>query len=71
MEKKISEYDILLDPDYINELELHDVFIFYLEPHDAQYPCQPIHIYLNQTGNANYLIRELTLTIIRQIEKTP
>ena len=63
-EKLISEYDRLLQPSVINETELKDVFIFHLQPHNPNYPCTPIHLYLSQNGSATLTVRELVKQIV-------
>ena len=68
LEDKISEFNMKIDTSNINQTILNDVFIFYLEPLDPKYPCLPVHIYLQQSGAANKVIRELIEQVIIQLE---
>ena len=52
------------------EMNLNDMFIFYIQPNDPAIPCFPIHLWLQQGGNANLVVRELTKEIIIQVDKT-
>ena len=53
--------------DTSEELPINSAFIFYLEPHDPNIPCTPVHIFLKHGGNANKPVQALVNMVIERI----
>ena len=49
---------------------IDNIFIYYLEPFDANVQCFPIFMFLKHGGNADGVIRSLTGKVIHEIEST-
>ena len=66
---KISEFNMQIADEYINNTVLNNVFILYLQPLNPKYPCIPVHIFLHPNGSANPIIQEVIELAITQLEK--
>ena len=70
MQENLDEIEYQLSDDFLQNIMMNDIFIFYIEPLDPSYPCFPIHVWLQQGGSANEFIRTLINEVIIQVEKT-
>ena len=58
IKKSISKYERLFEHS-VKKIELKDLIIFHWQPHNPNYPCTPIHLYISQNGSASLTVREL------------
>lgn len=63
--KSDNEEDDEFEKEQKKKRRLNNMFICYLEPFDANYPCVPIHLIISNSGEANEDIRKEIQQLIK------